>query len=536
MYYECDLDLKTNGDKIKGLGSKNSRDRLMMQLEHIDLPIIKQQIEIMNKPYEEKKAGRPAYHRGMVLVLALFFKSKHIHSYDKMAIECKDNVVLLEFTGEKTPGADVFRRFFRDTDKMLFKKIFFGGLARLNDYEFLSFDRVFLDGTDAIVNASLNNTINKKQIEALRLLKEWRLLHNGKPAAIKQTIKNLEEKKEEYSNDAETLKLIKIALRKPRIYTHKNFEKIPQFLEAMEKNDTDSVPISFPESRIMKSKRGRMDAALNYQILMLEKHIALSGYLLGDANDSDAIRKVFVELNEDLELFVEIIKEFGEYTDNIDEIENLLKDIQIFCDSGYHSFKNIKASIDLGLILIFMTKQIARQNNKSKRKDLREILSEVKNNKEIDFTKKDCLRLENAYKCPFNRLIQLNKIRLLNNKNNKDHTLPPELLEYEFTHSCVDCSDCPYVETYGKKCKCATIIDKTTPYEYFLTNSFVTGEYDSDYKDRFPIGERVNAFIKGIEGMLYLTGRDLQGVENEQLLILSIQNFTIFKGLLASEQ
>ena len=303
---------------------------------------------------------------------------------------------------------------------------------------------------------------------------------------------------------------------------------------AMEKNNADSVPISFPESRIMKTKRGRTDTALNYQILMLEKHIAIAGYLHGDANDSDSIRKIFIEFKEDLELLVDIIKEFGEYKDNIDQIENLLKDIKIICDSGYHSIKNIKAAIELELTLIFMTKQISRQNNKNKREDLREILSEVKN-KEIDFTKNHCNRLENAYECPFNRLVKLNKIRLINNKNNQDPSLPNELLEFEFIHSCVDCSGCPYVEKYGKKCKCAKIVDKTTPYEYFLTNSFVKGEYDSDYKDRFPIGERVNAFIKGVEGMLYLTGRDLQGVENEQLLMLSIQNFTIFEGLLQSE-
>lgn len=70
----------------------------------------------------------------------------------------------------------------------------------------------------------------------------------------------------------------------------------------------------------MKTKRGRYDTALNLQILMLERHIALAGYLHGDANDSDSIRKIFTELKEDLELLISIIKEFGEYKDNLIEI------------------------------------------------------------------------------------------------------------------------------------------------------------------------------------------------------------------------
>ena len=225
MHYAFNLGYKTTKKKIKEYGSKDSRKRLMSQIKHINLRIIKQQIKVMNKPFKNKKSGRPAYHCGMILVIVLFCKSKHIHSYKKMANECKDNIVLLKFTGGKTPGEDVFRRFFRGTDKKIFKKIFFGELARFNDYQYLSFDRLFLDSTDAIVNASLNNTINKKQIQALQQLKEWQLLHNGDLISIKQTIKYLEKKKEEYANDHKTLELIKIALKKPKIYTRKNLIK-----------------------------------------------------------------------------------------------------------------------------------------------------------------------------------------------------------------------------------------------------------------------------------------------------------------------
>ena len=535
MHYNFNLGIKTTKKKIKEFGSKNSRKMLLMQVEHVQLRIIKQQIKILNKEFKNKKRGRPAYHRGMILVLALFCKSKHIHSYEKMAAECEDNIVLLKFTEGKTPGEDVFRRFFKNTDKMIFKKILYGGLARFNNCQYLSFDRVFLDSTDAVVSASLNYTINKKQIQALRQLKKWKILHNDDRISINQFIKNLKKKKEEYQNNPEILKLINVALRKPKIYTTKNYNNIPLFLKAMEENSVDSVPISFPESRIMRTKRGRYDTAFNLQILMLERHIALAGYLHSDANDSDSIRKIFTELKEDLELLISITREFGEYKDNLPEIENLLKNIKIICDSGYHSLKNIKAAIDLELTLIFMTKQISRQNNNAHRKSLREILAGIKKDKIIDFTRKDCIRVDNGYNCPFERPVKLIKVRMINSKVNENQDLRADLLQFEFTHSCINCSDCPYVERYGKKCSCATIVDKTTPYEYFQTNAFVNGEFDEDYKDRFHIAERVNAFLKGTEGMLYLTGRDLQGVENEQLLMLSIQNYTIFRGLIESE-
>lgn len=48
-----------------------------------------------------------------------------------------------------------------------------------------------------------------------------------------------------------------------------------------------------------------------------------------------------------------------------------------------------------------MTKQISRQNNDAHRKNLREILAGVKKDKIIDFSKKDCFRIDNGYKCPF---------------------------------------------------------------------------------------------------------------------------------------
>ena len=140
-------------------------------------------------------------------------------------------------------------------------------MVRFNDYQYLNFDRIFIDSTDAIVNGSINNTINKKQIKALKQLNEWGLLHNGKRLEIDEMMEKVKDLKDKYENDSDMLELIKVVLKKPKLYTTKNFNKIPLFEKAMADNGVDSIPVSFPEARIMKTKRGRYDIAFNFQFI-----------------------------------------------------------------------------------------------------------------------------------------------------------------------------------------------------------------------------------------------------------------------------
>ena len=79
-----------------------------------------------------------------------------------MADRCESDRVLFRFCDGRPPRADVFRTFLRENDRLIFKKIFYGGLVRFNDYQYLNFDRIFIDSTDAIANGSINNIISKK--------------------------------------------------------------------------------------------------------------------------------------------------------------------------------------------------------------------------------------------------------------------------------------------------------------------------------------------------------------------------------------
>lgn len=525
---------KTIKNKIKNVGHKKDRNRLLDIHKHVNHPAIKKQIKILNEPYQ-KKRGHPAYHRGMILILVIFFKSCGIHSYELMEQVCESNIVLLRFCDGKPPRADVFRRFLRENDMKIFKKIFYGGLIRFNDYQFLNFDRIFIDSTDAIANGSINNTINKKQIKALKQVNEWGLLHNGKRLEIDEMIDKVKDLKDNYENDSDMIDLINVILKKPKLYTIKNFNKIALFEKAMEENDVDTVPISFPEARIMKSKRGRYDTAFNFQLLMLAKHIIFSAYLHRDANDNNALSKIYKDLKEDIAIFIDLIKKYGYYKDNISELENLYENVKVICDSGFHSENNIQAAVEYAIKTIIMTKQLSRQNNRKKREELQVLLSKTRNDKKLEISKDDCLRVKDGYKCPFERDIKLFSVRLINSKYNKNPNLDPSLLKYEFLHQCVDCSDCPYIEKYGEKCRCYQIIDKKTPFEYQLTNDFISGKFTDDYSDRFHISEQVNAYFKGLDGILHLSGRSWQGVENEMLIMLFAHNVVRFENLIELE-
>ena len=200
----------------------------------------------------------------------------------------------------------------------------------------------------------------------------------------------------------------------------------------MKENNVDTIPISFPEARIMKSKRGRYDTAFNFQLLMLAKHIIFSAYLHRDANDNNALSKIYKDLKEDIAIFIDLIKKYGYYKDNISELENLYENVKVICDSGFHSENNIQATVEYAIKTIIMTKQLSRQNNRKKREELQVLLSKTKNDKKLKITKDDCLKVKDGYKCPFERDIKLFSVRLINSKYNKTPILTHLYLNMNF--------------------------------------------------------------------------------------------------------
>ena len=107
------------------------------------------------------------------------------------------------------------------------------------------------------------------------------------------------------------------------------------------------------------------------------------------------------------------MKKYDPENEKMDELENLLDRVTFICDSGYFTDSNIEACIIEGVELIVMSKQVARQENNKKREKWYREIGDVKNHESDKVTKYLCIRVEEGYLCPFNRLIKKVRVRFL---------------------------------------------------------------------------------------------------------------------------
>ena len=63
-----------------------------------------------------------------------------------------------------------------------------------------------------------------------------------------------------------------------------------------------------------------------------------------------------------------------------------------------HDFSenNIQATVKYAIKTIIMTKQLSRQNNPKKRDEIQVLLSKTKNDKKLEMSKDDCLRVKDG--------------------------------------------------------------------------------------------------------------------------------------------
>ena len=206
----------------------------------------------------ESKRGRPAYPRTLLLIVVLYCFSIDIANYTKMEDECKKNKFLLIVTCGLKPSRNSFANFLNKSDAKVIKKVFIATLVLLNDLHFLDFVKLFVDGTDAIVRASRNNKITPKEVERLKLMNKWNLLHNNTQKSINHTIEGLEEKLEFYKNDEEMCKTINSILKRINLYNTNIFSKLDIYSTILNERNIGSVSVSFPEACWMKTKKGNL--------------------------------------------------------------------------------------------------------------------------------------------------------------------------------------------------------------------------------------------------------------------------------------
>ena len=523
MIAEIKLDNKSFMKRIGNNGSSKSRYVMSLICDIINMDEVQIIIKRMNRPYRSAK-GHPAFDRGMLVGVELYSIWKKITTYMGVVDEIKDNIVLNAFVNYNPPKYTVVSNFMKELSDVWIKHIFYRHLVLVNEYDPLNFDKVFLDGTDVIANASINYTINQKQVNATRLLYQLNILHDGSPEGIENTITNLKEKLVEYQQYEGVCELIKIALKRPQIYKYSNYERLERIQKALDETGAKSVSISFPEGIVLKTKRGKFDVGFNLQMLMLSNHFVLTGYLLRQSNDENVMEFILKQLKEDIKIFLNLMKKYDANNEKIEELENLFEKVTFICDSGYFTDSNIEACFIEGVELIVMSKQAARQENNKKREEWYQKIRDIKNHKLDKVTKYLCIRVENGYLCPFNRLIKKIREYKTKSKYNEENKPDDSLYEFCFIHECEDCTGCPYVKKYGKKCDCARIEDRISKYKYETTNQFVKGEHKDIYKDRLPISERINAFLKGLNGMYHVKGRDYHSAQIQIILACLLSN------------
>lgn len=483
--------------------------------------------------------GHPAYPSLQILGLLLFAEEEGLSDFQQVHEKCLTDDKFKILAPYDAPSRNTLSKFLNCEKEDLFTCIFLYSLVKMNDYHF--FDNLedhYLDSTDGLSGGSINYLITEDEIDALKLLKKWDLIHDRSERQIKKTKFKLKRKLSYYKNHPDYTRLIGLALKRIKLYNDDVYAKIDEFDRALEKNDNNYVSVTFPEAIKVPTKRGKWDIGFNLQIVMTSNHVVLSSLLSNKPNDSSVLPDIEKVLLKNKELLVELQTDYGERW-NYDYLEKLFDKSKYWCDAGYDGEENNKFIQTSKLNFIVLPRKQARQINNQLRNKNNNASSKKKNRKkrkclknEDDYSISDCVRVENGYICPFGRFIELIEvIYRKNDKKNKESDLPSVLKNHDFIHKCSDCSGCPYLMKHGEPCSVANLKEKTTIHHYELTNKFASGEYDDAYSKRFPISEGINGYLKRRHGTLILLGHNHNMAQNHSLLKLLLYNLKRFVKL-----
>ena len=493
--------------------------------EFIFKPYIQDLIKDLNKQFDSEEGNR-AYPPELLLGILMYCSTLHISNLTAVAHECKVNKMLQVFTCGETPSASTFKRFFKENNRLTLKKIFCCTLLAFNEEKFLDFTRIFIDGTDALVNGSIHYKITWNEITMLQYVKKWKILHNNRKQSMGGFMSELKKKEKFYKDDPEMLELIQMALKRPEIYNKRIYKKIPLFTEALNGRKQKYVSIMFPESIMMGTKKGKFDFALNLQQIMLKNKIVFSGVLLEKPNDSKVLEDVLLNIKETIEILVNLQKEYG-IRRNYTEINSLMEGTTFILDSGYFSDYNLEISDKYAINALIMSKVIARQRNNKIRaeNDLEKKNKNTKNDDKI--SKKQMERVYNGYICPFNQKSKLISTEIIDNDRNKRKNIPEHWKDRKYKHK----FDCPNNCPFKHKCNHQVINDNISPLKYEMTNKFTNQRYMDMYNERFSESESINGYIKNTTGIFKLLTSDKKSAQKEIYIINMTYNLIRYNNI-----
>ena len=470
-----------------------------------------------------KDNGNRHYPRLLLLGIVLYCFKQKDYKYEDIVLACKSNLFLRIFTRGAEPCESTFRNFLNTPKPDSFRKIFLYTLLRFNEYDLLKFLHYFVDGTDAIIRGSKFYKIYQIELKAMKFMAEHNLLHNSKEKQMKRSINKLNKLKKQNTDDEEMQKLIGIIIPRIQIYNHRLYKRIDEFEQAIENSNKDFVCITYPNAPLIPTKKGKWDFAKNLQMAVTDNNVIIGSIFINEPDDSKALEKLLPELKKNFEMLVELQKKYGTRR-NYTELENLLKQAMIICDSGYDSEANVVFLYKNEIKSLIMPKITSRYINNQMRtydKDLEKFSGEITITDENSLEKThkvDMPRIWNGYLCKNNRPVMLYAESNIKEEQEKD--LPEIATKKIYKYKSEDCSGCPYQDI----CKHKSFIEKIKPYSFESMNKFTQKFYIDLYMKRFQKSESVYGYFKGKNGVLHLLGNNDIAISNEMNLLSTLYN------------
>ena len=505
--------------KLKKFGEEGRILLTILNFLHYDC------IQDLIKEWDDEfnsNVGRPSYPRVILFGILMYCSKMKIRSISKIVRECEINRVLRVFTCGCKPSRTTFKRFLKESNSVVFRKIFIYSLVLFNDYDFLKFTKGHIDGTDALIRGSKYYTINKDVIKSLKWMKKHKLLHNNRKKSVRRTIRELNKMREEYQDDKEMDERLDLIFNNMRIYNKNVYRKIPEFEVYLNEKDIDYVSITFPAATMMKTKKGKFDFAFNLQEVITENDVLIGGALLDHPNDTKALGDVMKELEINLEILLEMQEKYGERR-NYKEIKRMFENAIYICDSGYFTEENLEYMDKHGYKCLIMPSRLSREINRKLREQ---------NNIEPKKNKKDnrmnhLTITYNGFICEKGHKVTLINTVAVNKKVNIREGIPTTWKEHRYIFSCEHCHNC----SENNICNCENLTIKTTPLQYDMSNKFTKQTYLEIYDGRFHSSEFINGVLKGTDGILSLSGTDTTSINNEMHILNTTFNIFHLKSM-----
>ena len=254
-----------------------------------------------------------------------------------------------------------------------------------------------------------------------------------------------------------------------------------------------------------------------------DNNIIIGSIFINEPDDSKALEKLFPELKKNFKMLLELQKKYG-IRRNYKELQNMLKQAMIICDSGYDSEANIVFISNNELKSLIMPKIISRYiNNQMKEYDenLERLSGEINiiEEKTLEKTRKvDMQRIWNGYLCKNNKPVMLYEVAYI--KEEQEKNLPEIASKKLYKYKCEDCSGCPHVEI----CTHKAFSEKIKHYSFESMNKFTQNSYMELYMKRFQKSESVYGYFKGKNGIFHLLGNNDIAIFNEMSLVSTLYN------------